>query len=85
MIFTKKYIANPLILQYVILSMRNSYLSHPITHKSAVPRVNCPADGVVPDFLHALPNRFGTGVAVALTRQKTTEAGYQSRCVSCPF
>jgi hypothetical protein len=26
MIFTKKYIANPLILQYVILSMRNSYL-----------------------------------------------------------
>jgi hypothetical protein len=25
MIFTKKYIANPLILQYVILSMRNSY------------------------------------------------------------
>lgn len=54
---------------------------HPITHNLPI-RINrladLNADGVVPDFLHAFPNRFGAGMAVAFAGQETAEAGNQA-------
>ena len=61
---------------------------HPITHNSNSPgpRIDLPAnlnaDGVMPDFLHPLPNCFRAGMAIALACQETSEAGNQAHHVT---